>query len=262
MRRTIPLPLAKVKRRIGTCLPNWLRYTAVNPYLIISMLLNPIKQAVRQLNAHHRVIIALIVGVLTHFLLTIWLPPSTSLISAWDTSASVYLILSWITIAGADSAATRISTQTLRQSGKAIMVVVLGAAFISVGALAFLFKTTHDASFWQKTLHVTLSFLALGLSWLLIHTRFAFHYAHLYYVGAGRQDKAAAGGLNFPGEREPDYLDFAYFSFVIGMTSQTSDVAVTSRLMRRVTLAHGVLAFGFNVVVVALSVNIFASLVA
>ena len=226
------------------------------------MLLSPIKHAVRHLNAHHRLVIAVIVGVLTDFLLTIWVPTSTSLISAWDAGAGVYLILSWITIAGTDSTATRISTQTLRQSGKAIMVVVLGAAFISVGALAFLFKTTHDASFWQKSLHVTLSFLALGLSWLLIHTRFAFHYAHLYYVGTRHPDKAAAGGLDFPGEREPDYLDFAYFSFVIGMTSQTSDVAVTSRLMRRVTLAHGVLAFGFNVVVVALSVNIFASLVA
>ena len=226
------------------------------------MLLSPVKQAVRHLNAHHRLAIALIVAVLTHFLLTVWVPFSTSLISAWDAGAGVYLILSWITIAGADGAATRISTQTLRQSGKIIMVVVLGAAFISVGALAFLFKTTHDVSIWQKTLHVSLSFLALGLSWLLIHTRFAFHYAHLYYVGARRRDKDAAGGLDFPGERKPDYLDFAYFSFVIGMTSQTSDVNVTTRLMRRVTLAHGVLAFGFNVVVVALSVNIFASLVA
>jgi uncharacterized membrane protein len=226
------------------------------------MLLAPVKQAVRHLNARHRLAIAITVGILTYFLLLFWVPTSTSLISAWDAGAGVYLTLSWVTIAGADSTATRISTQTLRQSGKAIMIVVLGAAFISVGALAFLYKTTHDVSVWQKTLHVALSFLALGLSWLLIHTRFAFHYAHLYYVGARRRDKDAAGGLDFPGEREPDYLDFAYFSFVIGMTSQTSDVNVTTRLMRRVTLAHGILAFGFNVIVVALSVNIFASLVA
>ncbi len=226
------------------------------------MLTAPIKQAVRHLNARHRLAIAITIGVLSNFGLATWLPASTSLISAWDAGAGVYLILSWITIAGADSTATRISTQTLRQSGKAIMIVVVGAAFISVGALAFLFKTTHDVSPGQKSLHIALSFLALGLAWLLIHTRFAFHYAHLYYVGARRRDKDAAGGLDFPGKREPDYLDFAYFSLVIGMTSQTSDVNVTTRLMRRVTLAHGVLAFGFNVVVVALSVNIFASLVA
>lgn len=141
------------------------------------------------------------------------------------------------------------------------MWVVLTAALISVASLASLFKSAQEESSELLLLHVSLTFLALGFSWLLIHTRFAFHYAHCYYNA--RQSSAAGvkGGLDFPGEREPDYLDFAYFSFVIGMTSQVFDVVVTTRAMRRLILMHGLLAFGFNVVVVALSVNIFASLI-
>jgi uncharacterized membrane protein len=88
---------------------------------------------------------------------------------------------------------------------------------------------------------------------------FAFHYARRYYDPA-RQEGTESAGLVFPGKREPDYLDFAYYSFVVGMTSQVSDVVVTSRRMRRLTLVHGFLAFVFNIAVLALSINILASL--
>lgn len=143
------------------------------------------------------------------------------------------------------------------------MWVILAAALTSAGSLSFLFKAAQGESPRFLLLHVGLTFLALGFSWLLIHVRFAFHYAHCYYNAARLQHSSQTdGGLDFPGEREPDYLDFAYFSFVIGMTSQVSDVVVTSRAMRRLILMHGLLSFGFNVVVVALSVNIFASLLA
>ena len=95
-------------------------------------------------------------------------------------------------------------------------------------------------------------------SWLLIQTVFAFHYARRYYAILHRQ-RATAPELLFPGGREPDYLDFAYYSFVVGMTSQVSDVAVTSRQMRQLTLIHSVLAFVFNIAVLALSINTIAS---
>ena len=97
-------------------------------------------------------------------------------------------------------------------------------------------------------------------SWLLIQTVFAFHYAHRYYVGP-HGESAAAAPLVFPGGREPDYMDFAYYSFVVGRTSQVSDVAVASRPMRRLTLIHAILAFLFNIAVLALSINIIASVV-
>ena len=98
-------------------------------------------------------------------------------------------------------------------------------------------------------------------SWFLIHTVFAMHYAHGYYhdedEGPGF---ASAGGLEFPNEKEPDFLDFAYFSFVIGMTCQVSDVQVSSQGMRRLALVHGLLSFVFNTVILALSINLASGL--
>jgi uncharacterized membrane protein len=95
--------------------------------------------------------------------------------------------------------------------------------------------------------------LTIFLSWAFIHTMFALHYAHEYY-------DRTAGGMAFPGDdREPDYWDFVYFSFVIGMTSQVSDVGVTSKEIRRTVTAHGVVAFVFNVALLALTINLAAS---
>jgi uncharacterized membrane protein len=222
---------------------------------------NSALRLIRQMNVHHRLLLGGALALLA-YVAGGGLSQGARAIVSWDAGAAAYLLLAWLTIAGADAAATRISTQTLRQSGRIVMLVVVTAACISVASLAFLFRTTHGEPLLRIVLHTSLGFLALGLSWLLIHTRFAFHYAHCYYVASRRHDAKADGGLDFPGDREPDYLDFTYFSFVIGMTSQVSDVAVTSRAMRRLTLMHGLLSFGFNVVVVALSVNIFASLIA
>lgn len=221
---------------------------------------NQLQRWVRQLNAHHRIALAGTAGAAAFWLLFPVTLPDTRSIASWDVAAGVYLLLAWLTMAGTDAEATRASTNN-RQSSRAILLLVLGAACISVAALAFMYKSGHGLPVWKKALHVALSFLALGFSWLLVHTRLAFHYAHRYYAGGRGARALQSGGLTFPGGREPDYLDFAYFSFVIGMTSQVSDIAVTSRPMRRLALAHGLLSFGFNVAVLALSVNILASLI-
>jgi uncharacterized membrane protein len=102
--------------------------------------------------------------------------------------------------------------------------------------------------------HVILATLTILVSWALIHTIFALHYTHEYYDDTGGQ------GMGFPGgEANPDYWDFVYFSFVIGMTSQVSDVAITSRVIRRTATVHGVVSFMFNAALLALTVNIAAS---
>ena len=93
----------------------------------------------------------------------------------------------------------------------------------------------------------------------MIQTLFAFHYARHYYAKHRRAKGLELGGLRFPGEQPPDYLDFAYYAFVVGMTSQVSDVTVTVRSMRRLTLIHGVLSFIFNIAILAMSINIIAS---
>jgi uncharacterized membrane protein len=102
-------------------------------------------------------------------------------------------------------------------------------------------------------LYVALAAFTILLSWAFIHTIFALHYAHEFY------DETDGGGLAFPGDREPDYWDFVYFSFVIGMTSQVSDVAITSKLIRRTAAAHGIVSFVFNAALLALTVNLAAS---
>jgi uncharacterized membrane protein len=101
--------------------------------------------------------------------------------------------------------------------------------------------------------------LTLLLSWLMLQTTFAFRYAHEFYtISPGRNDPD--GGLTFPDEPEPDYFDFLYFSLVLGMTFQVSDVQITARKLRRLAALHGLLSFLFNAVIIALTVNIAASL--
>ena len=105
----------------------------------------------------------------------------------------------------------------------------------------------------RQPISLTLPALTILLSWAFIHTMFALHYAHEFY------DETAGRGMSFPGDDpHPDYLDFVYFSFVIGMTSQVSDVAVTSKQIRRTVAAHGVVSFLFNAALLALTVNIAA----
>ena len=104
-------------------------------------------------------------------------------------------------------------------------------------------------------LHLFMAALAVIEAWLLIHTVFTLHYGHVFY--RSEQEAGTGGGLIFPGGHHPDYQDFAYFSFVVGMTCQVSDVNVTSRSMRRLALLHGLLSFAFNTVILALSITSF-----
>jgi uncharacterized membrane protein len=101
--------------------------------------------------------------------------------------------------------------------------------------------------------------VTLFVSWLMTHTTFAFRYAHEYYqIDPGAA--GIAGGLEFPGEKRPDYLDFMYFSLVLGMTFQVSDVQITARKFRRLAAVHGLLSFLFNTIILALTVNLAAGL--
>jgi uncharacterized membrane protein len=213
---------------------------------------------IHQLGAGWRLMLALATGIVCFVALPAWMSFEIRLISAWNSSAACYLALSWLMISGTTASETRRSTQARKQSGTAILAVVVMSCLASLGALGFLMQNLSEASAHTRLLHIGLSLLALALSWCLIHTRFAIHYAHRYYEHA-RATKNGEGGLQFPGQRPPDYLDFAYFSFVIGMTSQVSDIAVSTRSMRRLLLIHSVLAFGFNIAVLALSINIVAS---
>lgn len=180
---------------------------------------------------------------------------ATRALISWNVGAFGYLALGWLTIARADPVMTKVRARLYDQSGFIIFLLVVTAACASVVAIGFVVGDIKALPFWTKAAHLSLSVTALILAWLLIHTLFAFHYAREYYA-AGADGHEPVGGLAFPGGNPPDYSDFAYYAFVVGMTSQVSDVAVTSRHMRRETLIHGVLSFVFNVAIFAMSVNI------
>jgi len=184
----------------------------------------------------------------------------TRLVASWDLGTLTYLGLAWALIARADARVTREHALGEDQSGIFIFLFVIGAACASIVAIGFVVGTIRGLPFWARTWHLALTVAALVSSWLLIQTVFAFRYAHRYYAGP-HGEPAPTTPLLFPGAREPDYLDFAYCAFVVGMTSQVSDVAVASRSMRHLTLIHGVLAFVFNIAVLALSINTIASVI-
>jgi uncharacterized membrane protein len=138
--------------------------------------------------------------------------------------------------------------------------MILVSAFASMFAVLLLMMSKHQQG-GLPWLYVPVSIGGMLLSWVMVHTVFTFHYAHKYYDDDKQEKAKAAEGLDFPGDEKPDYLDFAYFSFVIGCTFQVSDVEITSKKIRRVALLHGLLSFLLNTFVVALTINFVASLV-
>ncbi|MDB5829220.1 MAG: hypothetical protein JWQ73_3440 [Variovorax sp.] len=175
----------------------------------------------------------------------------------WCSGVLVYLMLAFWLAETCDADHTRTRAQSLDQPTALILVAMLAAALVSVGVIVMLLKQVKGLSDVERAAHVVLGVVSLALSWLMIHTIYAFHYAHRYYQEE-KNNKIAGAGLDFPGKLDPNYFDFLYFSYVVGMTSQVSDVQVTSREMRHITLVHSVLSFAFNMLVLALSINVVA----
>ena len=170
--------------------------------------------------------------------------------------ALVYVMMSRATIQK-----MRFQAQRQDESRWIILIVVVTAACTSLLAIVLMLSGSKQLSPQILTLHITLSLFTIFASWLLIQTMFALHYAHLYYQRISDGNLEATAPLDFPSEKLPDYGDFLYFSFGIGMTSQVADVQIKSRLLRRLALVHQVLAFFFNTLILALGINILASLI-
>ena len=214
-------------------------------------------------NRRLRLYISLISGLLI-FLLTKNLTSLVAFMYSWLTFALINLIFSWIIIFSFHPHEVRSFAEKEDTSGSFIFLFVLTAAFISLVAIILLLQSVPDASKKGLSFHILLSISSVFCSWLLVHTLFTLRYAHLYYnwTGIRGEKKESQPALAFPDEAEPDYLDFAYFSFVIGMTFQVSDVEINARAIRRLALLHGFLAFIYNTVIVAFSINIVSGLIA
>ena len=205
---------------------------------------------------HQRLIYGTVVGALT-MLLPLPIATGSHVLLAWTLGASTYITLAWALALRFDAERTRLRTQSQDQPGLALFSLLWLSVFASSAAIALMLQHVKDMSTAQRLGHLALSMLALGASWLLMQTIFAFRYAHIYYQSAQAGHMRGAG-LEFPGKQAPDYFDFLYYAHVVGMTSQVSDVVISSRTMRHWTLLHSVTAFAFNMLVLALSINVMA----
>ena len=220
-------------------------------------------QHIYKIPARTRLFIALLVALIT-YTITGRTPPAIQFILVWSSFAFTGLLLFWITILTAGVNEVKDIAKRQDSSRTIVFFFVLCAAFISLFAVILLLKILPDTKAAGYKYHIGFSIISVVLSWTLIHTVFTFRYAHLYYTCHKEEkgiEKETRGGLQFPGDAEPDYMDFAYFSFVIGMTFQVSDVTISSRQIRHLSLFHAIISFIFNTVILALSVGIIAGLV-
>jgi uncharacterized membrane protein len=208
-------------------------------------------KAVRLVYARPRTFFAVALGIVVFFLLPSSLRLVTRLLIGWDSFVSVYIVLVYIMMLRSNLNTIR-RMAALQDDGRFLipLLTALGA-FASLAAIVFeLGQANH------KPTELMFATLTVALSWAAVHTAFALHYAHEYYRGH------KPGGLQFPSgdqDEHADYWDFVYFSFVIGMTAQVSDVGITDKTIRRIATAHGIISFVFNTALLALMVNIAAS---
>jgi uncharacterized membrane protein len=206
---------------------------------------------VRVVYSRPRTFIAIAVGIIAFFLMPASLRLVTRLLVGWDSTVTLYLVLVFVMVARSGVVHIR-RNAVLQDDGRFLILMVTAfGAFASIAAIVFeLGASNRSAS------GLTLATITIALSWAAVHTAFALHYAHEYYRGQ------KPGGLQFPNgdqHEDADYWDFVYFSFVIGMTAQVSDVGITDKIIRRTATVHGIISFVFNTALVALMVNIAAS---
>jgi uncharacterized membrane protein len=208
---------------------------------------------VRNFKAQPRLLTSVFLGALLWFLLPHGWRPSTRLLVAWDCSTALYLLLATAMMVGSNI--ERIRHRAARQDEGAFVILGLTTvtSLVSLGGIMAELaaaKTQRGNGGWH---HIALTGLTVVLSWTFTHTIFAVHYAHEYYGGP---EDSPTRGLEFPGDDSPDYWDFIYYSFVIGTACATADINLTSKLMRRITTIHCMVAFFFNTTILALTVNI------
>ena len=201
--------------------------------------------------------IALIFGVVVASLLA-WLTSwkwSTILLASWNGSISLYLLHVWKLMRSADHSQMQQQAKKQDESKWVIMLIVLLA--ITMSLVAILVQLSQlPSGHYEKLGHVALALLTIVSAWLFMHTVFALHYAHDFYMALSRNEEN--GGLDFPGTEHPTYPDFLYFSYIIGTSAQTADVSITNKHMRLLNLFHAVLSFGFNTTILAICINVAA----
>ncbi len=219
-------------------------------------------RALRVITGHRRLTGGALCGFVAYFCLPATMLPLTREILAWDIGCTAFLVLVAMMF-GSERLSYMAADAAAQEEGEwTVFYLAVGAAAASVAALLSDYAASANLPASLRALHIALVGATLLLSWLMMHTLFALRYAHAYYAhyAGDPSGRNVHGGLEFPGGEPPDYWDFFYFSLVLGMACQVSDVQVSSRKMRRLATAHGFISFVFNAVILALSVNFGASL--
>ena len=212
---------------------------------------NHLAKPLRIAQAHSKLLISAAVGFVLFFILPGELRFTTRLLMAWNVGVGLYILAALYVIGRSDISHVRRRAAMEDEGAALILFLTVLAALASLAAIFVELGTVRNEK--ASGLYVAHAIVTVLLSWTFIHLIFAFHYAHEFY---GEAKGGHKGGLEFPADDRPEYWDFVYFAFVIGMTFQVSDVQVTSKAVRRVVVGHGALAFFYNVAVLALMVNI------
>lgn len=207
---------------------------------------------------HGKLLVATLIGIAV----TLLLPgdfrlPTRSLIG-WDIGITLYIVLTFAMMRRTDVESIRKRASEEDEGALVVLLLSVAATLASLGAVVVELGASTQTQGEMIIPQILLATATILLSWTFVHTIFSFHYAHEYY---GERRDGIIGGLKFPEDDAPDYRDFLYFSLVIGMTSQVSDVAITSKVIRRMAAVHGVLSFFFNLTVLALTVNMVSNLI-
>ena len=215
---------------------------------------------VRSIAVRPKVYLAVLAGLAAAYLLPATISGNFRTAIAADAGAIIYLAFSLYLMQGCGSAEMRRRAAVQDDGAAVILVLVVVAVALSFWTIFGVLSEAKQATGLGKAMHVWLAAATILLFWLVTQIAFTFHYAHEFYQ-PDEGPEPFEGGLAFPGNGPPDYWDFFYFSTSIGAASQTSDVSIRTKSLRRLVTLHAVLSFFFNTAVLALAINIGASLI-
>lgn len=201
-----------------------------------------------------RVMTAAAIGALAAMVVAWFVPWQLTVMVAWDVTAVVVVAAVWLSIGRFTPEETEEFAVREDDTRAGTHLLLLGAALVSLVGVVLAFLKANSGAHREEVLLESFGVFTIVCSWLLVHTVFALRYAHVYYA-------EPEGGIDFKskGSERPDYLDFAYTAFTVGMTFQVSDTDITRREMRRQVLGHALISFLFGAVIVATTVNVIAS---
>jgi uncharacterized membrane protein len=210
---------------------------------------------VNQQSARSRVVLALASGAAAVLVVAWFVPWQLTALVGWDVAALMVLVRVWTQVWELDPDQTREWATLEDDTRPGAELLLLGAGVASLVGVGAVFLKAQDGGGYQEVLLEAMGVVTIALSWLVVHTTFALRYAHLFYTDP-------PGGINYKQgpDYTPDYRDFAYTAFTVGMTYQVSDTDITRRELRHAVLRHALLSFVFGAVIIGATVNIVAGL--